>query len=56
MYRDDGEEIPEWVKNEQEHFSIHRDKDGDGFMDNEEVIESFSLKYYLKFSFFHIEE
>ncbi|KAJ8674995.1 hypothetical protein QAD02_010781 [Eretmocerus hayati] len=34
---DDGEEVPEWVKNEQEQFSSHRDKDGDGFMDNDEV-------------------
>jgi len=39
MYKDDddGQELPEWVKNEQEQFSSHRDKDGDGFMDNEEV-------------------
>lgn len=38
MYRgEEGEELPEWVKNEQEQFSSHRDKDGDGFMDNSEV-------------------
>ncbi|XP_014232281.1 calumenin [Trichogramma pretiosum] len=38
MYKgEEGEELPEWVKNEQEQFSLHRDKDGDGFMDNEEV-------------------
>lgn len=44
MYRnDDGEELPEWVKNEQEQFSSHRDKDGDGFMDNDEVIYIFCL-------------
>ncbi|XP_001607801.2 calumenin [Nasonia vitripennis] len=38
MYKgEEGEEVPEWVKNEQEQFSTHRDKDGDGFMDNDEV-------------------
>lgn len=39
MYRadenDDSE--PEWVKNEREQFSSYRDKDGDGFMDGDEV-------------------
>lgn len=33
----EGDEEPEWVKNEKEQFSSYRDKDGDGFMDNEEV-------------------
>nr|CAD7430933.1 unnamed protein product [Timema monikensis] len=38
MYRgSDGEDEPEWVKNEREQFSTYRDKDGDGFMDQEEV-------------------
>lgn len=38
MYRgSDGEAEPEWVKNEREQFSQYRDKDGDGFMDKEEV-------------------
>lgn len=39
MFRggDDGEEEPEWVKNERETFSKFRDKDQDGFMNNEEV-------------------
>lgn len=39
MYRagDDGEEEPEWVKNERETFSTFRDKNGDGFMDTQEV-------------------
>ncbi|XP_049835861.1 calumenin [Schistocerca gregaria] len=38
MYRgSEGEEEPEWVKNEREQFSQYRDKDGDGFMDKEEV-------------------
>lgn len=38
MYKkEDGEEVPEWVRNEQEQFSSYRDKNGDGFMDNEEV-------------------
>lgn len=31
------EEEPEWVKGEREQFSTYRDKDGDGFMDSEEV-------------------
>lgn len=31
------EEEPEWVKGEREQFSTYRDKDGDGFMDAEEV-------------------
>lgn len=33
----DGDLEPEWVKNEKEQFSQYRDKDGDGFMDKEEV-------------------
>ncbi|XP_063233264.1 calumenin [Bacillus rossius redtenbacheri] len=38
MYRgSQGEEEPEWVRNEREQFSAYRDKDGDGFMDQEEV-------------------
>lgn len=38
MYRgEEGELEPEWVKNEREQFSTYRDKDGDGFMDAEEV-------------------
>lgn len=38
MYRGGvDEEEPEWVKNEREQFSTYRDKDGDGFMDAEEV-------------------
>ncbi|XP_066999758.2 calumenin-B isoform X2 [Anabrus simplex] len=38
MYRgSEGEEEPDWVKNEREQFSQYRDKDGDGFMDKEEV-------------------
>ncbi|XP_066599814.1 calumenin-B [Prorops nasuta] len=38
MYRgEEGEEEPEWVKNEREQFSSFRDKDRDGFMDAEEV-------------------
>lgn len=39
LYRgEEGEELPEWVKNEQEQFNLHRDKDRDGFLDTEEVI------------------
>ncbi|XP_017773059.1 PREDICTED: calumenin [Nicrophorus vespilloides] len=45
MYRHDGdddqqqqeENEPEWVKNEREQFKAYRDKNGDGFMDQEEV-------------------
>lgn len=38
MYRgEDGDLEPEWVKNEREQFTTYRDKDGDGFMDAEEV-------------------
>lgn len=38
MYRGtEGEPEPDWVKNEREQFSQYRDKDGDGFMDKEEV-------------------
>ncbi|XP_057666172.1 calumenin [Diorhabda carinulata] len=38
MYRgEDGEEEPDWVKSEREQFNTYRDKDGDGFMDSDEV-------------------
>lgn len=38
MYKGaEEEEEPEWVKNEKEQFSTYRDKNGDGFLDNEEV-------------------
>lgn len=38
MYRGgEGEVEPEWVKNEREQFAKYRDKDGDGFMNEEEV-------------------
>lgn len=39
VYREgeEGEEEPEWVKNEREQFSMFRDKNKDGYMDNEEV-------------------
>ncbi|CAB3378738.1 Hypothetical predicted protein [Cloeon dipterum] len=38
MYRSSpGEEEPEWVKSEKDQFVRFRDKDGDGFMDKEEV-------------------
>lgn len=33
----DGEIEPDWVKNEREQFKQYRDKDGDGFMDKDEV-------------------
>ncbi|KAI5732537.1 hypothetical protein M8J76_001438 [Diaphorina citri] len=34
---DGDEELPDWVKNEKEQFAMYRDKNGDGFMDEEEV-------------------
>jgi len=39
MYRGDGEESsePDWVKAEREAFNEHRDENGDGFMDSDEV-------------------
>ncbi|XP_028140634.1 calumenin [Diabrotica virgifera virgifera] len=38
MYRsDENEEEPDWVKSEREQFNTYRDKDGDGYMDEEEI-------------------
>lgn len=38
MYRgNEGEEEPEWVKNEKEQFSLYRDKDRDGYLNTDEV-------------------
>ncbi|XP_044749529.1 calumenin [Coccinella septempunctata] len=38
LYRgEDDEEEPDWVKSEREQFDTYRDKDGDGFLDVEEV-------------------
>lgn len=39
MFRgaDNGEEEPEWVKNERKTFTSFRDKDHDGYMNNDEV-------------------
>jgi len=39
MFRGDGDEStePDWVKAEREAFKEHRDENGDGFMDTEEV-------------------
>uniref|UniRef100_T1JLL4 Reticulocalbin-3 n=1 Tax=Strigamia maritima TaxID=126957 RepID=T1JLL4_STRMM len=38
MYRGNpGEEEPDWVKNEREQFGQYRDKNGDGWMDKDEV-------------------
>lgn len=33
----EGDEEPDWVSAEREQFSLYRDKDGDGFMDTDEV-------------------
>ncbi|CAL7935151.1 unnamed protein product [Xylocopa violacea] len=35
----EGEEEPEWVKNEKEQFSMYRDKDGNGFLDFDEIFQ-----------------
>jgi len=38
MYKgEEGEEEPDWVKNEKDQFTIYRDKNEDGFMDEEEI-------------------
>ena len=38
LYRDEGEDTePSWVESERQQFSEFRDKDGDSFMDKEEV-------------------
>lgn len=34
-----GDEIPEWVAREREQFKTHRDANGDGFMDKDEIRE-----------------
>ena len=34
---EDADEEPEWVKSEKEQFATYRDKDGDGYMNEEEV-------------------
>ena len=36
---DDGEEMPDWVKTEQEQFHSFRDRNKDGHMDKEEVAD-----------------
>lgn len=44
MYKgDEGEEEPEWVKNEREQFSSYRDKDGDGFLNADEVPDMYNV-------------
>lgn len=35
--REEGGEEPEWLQTEREHFSTHRDKDGDGRLSKEEL-------------------
>lgn len=38
MYQSENEEEkPQWVEDEIEHFTKQRDKDGDGFLDENEV-------------------
>ncbi|XP_060532016.1 calumenin [Cylas formicarius] len=38
MYHSEESELePDWVKSEREQFNTYRDKDGDGYMDEEEV-------------------
>lgn len=41
MYHNDvqsEDELPDWVRNEKEQFIAYRDKDGDGFLDMDEVL------------------
>ena len=35
--REEGDDEPDWVKTEREHFSKHRDKNSDGSLDKEEI-------------------
>jgi uncharacterized membrane-anchored protein len=35
--REEGADEPDWVKTEREHFNKHRDKNGDGSLDKEEI-------------------
>ena len=37
MWPNKDEDEPDWVKNEREQFSTHRDKNADGRMDKHEV-------------------
>lgn len=48
MYKgNEGEEEPEWVKNEKEQFSLYRDKDGDGFLNADEVSWVYTYILYI---------
>ena len=35
--QEEGEDEPDWVKTEREHFNKHRDKNNDGSLDKEEI-------------------
>lgn len=38
LYRsEEGEEEPDWVKSEREQFTLYRDKDGNGYMEEDEI-------------------
>lgn len=57
MYRgEEGEEEPEWVKNEKEQFSLYRDKNGDGFLNADEVINRSLYHCWIKMYIQNIEE
>lgn len=48
MYKgNEGEEEPEWVKNEKEQFSLYRDKDSDGFLNADEVSWVYTYILYI---------
>ena len=49
MYEGKEDETePDWVNSEREQFAQFRDKDGDGFMDKEEVGLCFCVGFILK--------
>ena len=48
MYRGvEGDDEPDWVKNEREQFANYRDKNKDGKMDTEEVIFSLIFLFFI---------
>lgn len=43
---EEGDEMPEWVQNENIQFKTYRDKDGDGFMNDQEVNYDWFFCFY----------
>jgi hypothetical protein len=48
---EEEDELPEWVRSEKEQFSAYRDKDGDGFLDKDEVSAEHAIIFSVIFSF-----